>query len=224
MSKSFLQSSAQNFEPYKPDNAILRYQNQHARQLGLDFPSFTSQKDKNNNSDQSERHKLSSSDKREHRTDRSDKNVIESTFPISKRNISIINYNLVGHSTTKVRGQDSQWAPWWAPWWDLMGPLVGLNGPPGGHQWAPWYRMGPLVGPLVQHGLPGTPVAQFSPYGVVLANNVAAPLARQETHTQMNHRHNECHYKDGEQTASRKHPNLGKAPSKTKDYKSKGDK
>ena len=39
--KSFLQSSAQNFEPYKPDNAILRYQNQHARQLGLDFPSFT---------------------------------------------------------------------------------------------------------------------------------------------------------------------------------------
>ena len=39
--KSFLQSSAQNFEPYKPDNAILWYQNQHARQLGLDFLSFT---------------------------------------------------------------------------------------------------------------------------------------------------------------------------------------
>ena len=144
--KSFLQSSAQNFEPYKPDNAILRYQNQHARQLGLDFPSFTNQKDKNNNSDQSERHKLSSSDKRKHRTDRSDKNVIEPTFPISKRNISIINYNLVGHSTTKIRGQDSKWAPWWAPWWVLVGPLVGplvdLSGPPGGPpgiEWAPWW-------------------------------------------------------------------------------------
>ena len=105
--KSFFQSSAQNFEPYKSDNAILRYQNQHARQLGLDFSSFTNWKDKNNNSDQSERHKLSSSDKRKHRTDRSDKNVIEPTFPISKRNITIINYNLVGHSTTKIRGQDS---------------------------------------------------------------------------------------------------------------------
>jgi len=35
--KSFLQSSAQNFEPYKSDNAILRYRNQHSRQLGLDF-------------------------------------------------------------------------------------------------------------------------------------------------------------------------------------------
>ena len=130
--KSFLQSSAQNFEPYKPDNAILRYQNQHARQLGLDFPSFTNQKDKNNNSDQSERHKLSSSDKRKHRTDRSDKNVIEPTFPISERNISIINYNLVDHSTTKIRGQYSQWAPWWAPWW------VPPGGPPG-IEWAPWW-------------------------------------------------------------------------------------
>ncbi len=105
--KSFLQSSAQNFEPYKPDNAILRYQNERARQLGLDFPSFANKKDKNNNSDQSERHKLSSSDKRKHRTDHSDRKVIAPTFPISKRNISIINYNLVGHSTTKIRGQDS---------------------------------------------------------------------------------------------------------------------
>ncbi len=95
--KSFLQSSAQNFEPYKPDNAILQYQNQHARQPGLDAPSFTNSKDKNNNSDQSEIYKSSSSDKRKHRTDRSDKNVIEPTFPISNRNISIINHNLVDH-------------------------------------------------------------------------------------------------------------------------------
>ena len=85
--KSFLQSSAQNFEPYKSDNAILRYQKQHSRQLGLDFPSFTNYKDKNNNSDQSERHKLSSSDKRKHRTVRSDRNVIEQTLLISERKI-----------------------------------------------------------------------------------------------------------------------------------------
>ena len=71
--KSFLQSSAQNFEPCKPDNAILQCLNQHARQLGLDAPSFTNPKDKNNNSDESERHKSSSSNKRKHRTDRSDK-------------------------------------------------------------------------------------------------------------------------------------------------------
>ena len=181
--KSFFQSSAQNFEPYKSDNAILRYQNQHARQLGLDFSSFTNWKDKNNNSDQSERHKLSSSDKRKHRTDRSDKNVIEPTFPISKRNISIINYNLVGHSTTKIRGQDSQWAPWWAPWWDLMGPLVSLSGPPG-IAWAPWQTSGPIL-------------SMWSSIG------------------------EQC--RRASQDAC-KHPNLGKAPSKTKDYKSKGDK
>jgi hypothetical protein len=92
--ESFLQSSAQNFEPYKPDNATLQYQNQHARQLGLDAASFTNSKDKNNNSDQSERHKMSSSDKRKHRTDRSDKNLIGPTFPISNRNLSITNHYL----------------------------------------------------------------------------------------------------------------------------------
>ena len=71
--KSLLPSSAQNFEPCKPDNAILQYLNQHARQLSLDVPSFTNPKDKNNNSDESERHKSLSSNKRKHRTDRSDK-------------------------------------------------------------------------------------------------------------------------------------------------------
>ena len=52
----------------------------------------------------------------------------------------------MGHSTTKIRGQDSKWAPWWAPWWVLVGPLVGplvdLSGPPGGPpgiEWAPWW-------------------------------------------------------------------------------------
>ena len=71
--KSLLPSSAQKFEPCKPDNAILQYLNQHARQLSLDVPSFTNPKDKNNNSDESERHKSLSSNKRKHRTDRSDK-------------------------------------------------------------------------------------------------------------------------------------------------------
>ncbi len=71
--KSLLPSSSQNFEPCKPDNAILQYLNQHVRQLGLDAPSFTNQKDKSNNSDKSERHKSSSSNKRKHRTDRSGK-------------------------------------------------------------------------------------------------------------------------------------------------------
>ncbi len=39
------------FEPYKPDNAIMVYLNQHTRQLGLDPPSFANPKDKNNSSD-----------------------------------------------------------------------------------------------------------------------------------------------------------------------------
>jgi hypothetical protein len=62
-----------NFEPYKPDKAILQYLNNHARQLGLDPPSFANPKDKNNNSDKSEKNKSSSSDKKNYRTDRSNK-------------------------------------------------------------------------------------------------------------------------------------------------------
>jgi hypothetical protein len=62
-----------NFEPYKPDKAILQYLNQHSRQLGLDSPSFTNPKDKNNNSDKSEKHKLSSSGKKNYRTDSSNR-------------------------------------------------------------------------------------------------------------------------------------------------------
>jgi hypothetical protein len=62
-----------NFEPYKPDKAILQYLNQHSRQLGLDSPSFTNPKDKNNNSDKSEKHKSSSSGKKNYRTDSSNR-------------------------------------------------------------------------------------------------------------------------------------------------------
>ena len=50
-----------NFEPYKPDKAILQYLNNHTRQLGLDPPSFANPKDKNNKSDKSERQQSSSS-------------------------------------------------------------------------------------------------------------------------------------------------------------------
>jgi hypothetical protein len=50
-----------NFEPYKPDKAILQYLNNHARQLGLDPPSFANPKDKSHNSDKSEKNKSSSS-------------------------------------------------------------------------------------------------------------------------------------------------------------------
>ena len=60
-----------NFEPYKPDKAILQYLNNHARQLGLEPPSFANPKDKSHNSDKSEKNKSSSSDKKNYRTERS---------------------------------------------------------------------------------------------------------------------------------------------------------
>jgi hypothetical protein len=41
------------------------------------------------------------------------------------------------------------------------------------------------------------------------------------THT--THKHSECRYKDDDKTSSHKHPNLGKAPYKAKDHKSKSD-
>jgi hypothetical protein len=62
-----------NFEPYKPDKAILQYLNNHARQLGLDPPSFANPKDKSHNSDKSEKNKTSSSEMKNYRTDRSNK-------------------------------------------------------------------------------------------------------------------------------------------------------
>jgi hypothetical protein len=62
-----------NFEPYKPDKAILQYLNNHARQLGLDPPSFANPKDKNNKSDKSERQQSSSSEKKHSKSDRFNK-------------------------------------------------------------------------------------------------------------------------------------------------------
>jgi hypothetical protein len=84
-----------NFEPYKPDKAILQYLNQHSRQLGLDSPSFTNPKDKNNNSDKSEKHKSSSSGKKNYRTDSSNRKRSDQTLLILNQNITIRNRNRV---------------------------------------------------------------------------------------------------------------------------------
>ncbi len=62
-----------NFEPYKPDKAILQYLNNHTRQLGLDPPSFANPKDKNNKSDKAERQQSSSSEKKHSKNDRFNK-------------------------------------------------------------------------------------------------------------------------------------------------------
>jgi hypothetical protein len=62
-----------NFEPYKPDKEVLQYLSNHTRQLGLDPPSFTNPKDKNNHSDKSEKSKSSSSEKKHSKNYRFDK-------------------------------------------------------------------------------------------------------------------------------------------------------
>ena len=61
------------FEPYKPDKAIMQYLNQHTRQLGLEAPSFTNPKDRQKDSDKSDRKNKSPSDRKKYRTDRSDR-------------------------------------------------------------------------------------------------------------------------------------------------------
>jgi hypothetical protein len=62
-----------NFEPYKPDKAILQHLGNHARQLGLDPLSFANLKDKNSKSDKSERQQSSSSEKKHSKNDRFNK-------------------------------------------------------------------------------------------------------------------------------------------------------
>jgi hypothetical protein len=123
--KSLLPSSSQNFEPCKPDNAILQYLNQHVRQLGLDAPSFTNQKEKSNNSDKSERHKSSSSNKRKHRTDRSDKK--RKRTDVSDFKSKFIDYKSKSRESFHDKKRDR---------YPVVGPLVGP-------------LVDPLVGPLV---------------------------------------------------------------------------
>jgi hypothetical protein len=149
-----------NFEPFKPDKAVMQYLNQHTRQLGLDPPSFTHPKDKNNSSDKSERRKSSSSEKRKHRTDRSDRKRKRTDASDSK---SKSDYK------SKSRDRDKN-------------------------------------------------KKEKVPFG----EHCRRPSCKQRgTHT--THKYRECRYKDDDKTSSHKHPNLGKAPSKAKDHKSKGD-
>ena len=49
------------FEQYKPDKAITQYLHQHARQLGLEAPTFASPKERQNNSNKIAIEKLKSS-------------------------------------------------------------------------------------------------------------------------------------------------------------------
>jgi hypothetical protein len=142
-----------NFEPYKPDKAILQYLNNHARQLGLDPPSFANPKDKNNKSDKSERQQSSSSEKKHNKMER---------FNKKRKRTDAYDF--------KPKSKDSK-----------SKEKVKI---PSGEQ--------------CRH-----------------------PLCKQRgTHT--NHRHKDCRFKNGEQQ-SPKHPNLGKAPTKSEDYKSKRD-
>ena len=150
--KSLLPSSAQNFEPCKPDNAILQYLNQHARQLSLDVPSFTNPKDKNNNSDESERHKSLSSNKRKHRTDRSDKKRKRTDVSDFKSKFADYKSKSRGSShDKKKRSLPCSGPPGGPPGGPLGGPpgvavYITLIGPPGGPPgiaWASWLTRGP---------------------------------------------------------------------------------
>jgi hypothetical protein len=151
-----------NFEPYKPDKAILQYLNNHTRQLGLDPPSFANPKDKNNKSDKSERQQSSSSEKKHSRNDRFNKKrkrTDASDFKSKSKDF-------------KSKSRDSR------------------------HD------------KRDKRKFPSS-------------EQCRNPLCKQRgTHT--NHRHKDCRLKDGEQPSS-KHPNLGKAPTKSKDNKSKRD-
>jgi hypothetical protein len=148
------------FEPYKPDKAVMQYLNQHTRQLGLDPPSFTNPKDKNNSSDKSERRTSSSSEKRKHRKYRSDK---------KPKRTDASDFKSKSDHKSKSRDRDKN-------------------------------KKGKV------------------PFG----EHCRRPSCKQRgTHT--THTRSECFYKDDNKTSSHKHPNLGKAPNKNKDHKSKSD-
>ncbi len=150
-----------NFEPYKPDKAIMQYLGNHSRQLGLDPPSFTNPKDKNNKSDKSERQESSSSDKKHSKNDRFKKRKRTDASDFKSKSKDF-----------KKKSRDSN------------------------HDKKERTKI---------------------PFGEQCRN----PSCKQRG-TSKNHRHKECRFKDGDQR-SPKHPNLGKAPTKDKDHKSKRD-
>jgi hypothetical protein len=149
-----------NFEPYKPDKAILQYLNQHSRQLGLDSPSFTNPKDKNNNSDKSEKHKPSSSGKKNYRTDSSNR----------KRKRSDASDFKSKYNDSKSKSRESS--------------------------------------------------HDRRDKGEIPIGEQCRRINCKQRGSYTNHRHKDCRYKNGDKT-SPKHPNLGRAPTKSKDIKSK---
>ena len=145
------------FEPYKPDKAIMQYLNQHTRQLGLETPSFTNPKDRQKDSDKSDRKNKSPSDRKKYRTDRSDR----------KRKRTDASDSKMG-SNGKTRDKKDK-------------------------------------GKV--------------PFG----KHCRRPSCKQRG-THKNHTHDECRFKDNDTSSTHhKHPNLGQAPRKNKDYKSKSD-
>ena len=145
------------FEPYKPDKAIMQYLNQHTRQLGLEAPSFTNPKDRQKDSDKSDRKNKSPSDRKKYRTDRSDRKRKRTDASDSKTG-----------SNGKTRDKKEK-------------------------------------GKV--------------PFG----KHCRRPSCKQRG-THKNHTHDECRFKDNDTSSTHhKHPNLGQAPRKNKDYKSKSD-
>ena len=145
------------FEPYKPDKAIMQYLNQHTRQLGLEAPSFTNPKDRQKDSDKSDRKNKSPSDRKKYRTERSDRKRKRTDASDSKTG-----------SNGKTRDKKDK-------------------------------------GKV--------------PFG----KHCRRPSCKQRG-THKNHTHDECRFKDNDTSSTHhKHPNLGQAPRKNKDYKSKSD-
>ena len=145
------------FEPYKPDKAIMQYLNQHTRQLGLETPSFTNPKDRQKDSDKSDRKNKSPSDRKKYRTDRSDRKRKRTDASDSKTG-----------SNGKTRDKKEK--------------------------------------------------------GKVPFGKHCRRSSCKQRGTHKNHTHDDCRFKDRDASSTpHKHPNLGKAPRKNKDQKSKSD-
>ena len=155
--QKFVTKLSSMFEPYKPDKAIMQYLNQHTRQLGLEAPSFTNPKDRQKDSDKSDRKNKSPSDRKKYRTDRSDRKRKRTDASDSKTG-----------SNGKTRDKKDK-------------------------------------GKV--------------PFG----KHCRRPSCKQRG-THKNHTHDECRFKDKDASSTHhKHPNLGQAPRKDKDHKSKSD-
>ncbi len=76
--------------------------------------------------------------------------------------------------------------------------------------------------PISKRNLAENPAIKKIKEKFLLANIAGEPRVNNEGHTR--HTHDECRFKDSDSSSTHhKPPNLGKAPSKKKDHKSKGD-